>query len=60
MIIAAAVPGRPGPGPDATVGYFDDEREAALAVDTAARRLRGDAAHRGRPTVKLNAVYNGA
>ena len=31
------------------LGGFDDEREAARAVDTAARRLRGDDAHGGRP-----------
>jgi hypothetical protein len=30
------------------LGSFDDEREAARAVDTAARRLRGDDAHGGR------------
>jgi hypothetical protein len=30
------------------LGYFDDEREAARAVDTAARRLRGENAHGGR------------
>eukprot|EP01046_Picozoa_sp_COSAG06_P003826 COSAG06_NODE_152_length_21942_cov_4.593234_27_plen_493_part_00 len=30
------------------LGSFDDEREAARAVDTAARRLRGDNAHGGR------------
>eukprot|EP01046_Picozoa_sp_COSAG06_P060180 COSAG06_NODE_12713_length_1339_cov_6.925806_1_plen_403_part_00 len=30
------------------LGHFDDEREAALAVDTAARRLRGEDAHGGR------------
>eukprot|EP01046_Picozoa_sp_COSAG06_P104488 COSAG06_NODE_50684_length_317_cov_0.637615_1_plen_95_part_10 len=30
------------------LGYFDDELDAARAVDTAARRLRGDDAHGGR------------
>ena len=30
------------------LGYFDDEHEAARAVDTAARRLRGENAHGGR------------
>eukprot|EP01046_Picozoa_sp_COSAG06_P021185 COSAG06_NODE_1580_length_9031_cov_6.088894_8_plen_355_part_00 len=30
------------------LGSFDDEHEAALAVDTAARRLRGEDAHGGR------------
>jgi hypothetical protein len=30
------------------LGCFDDEREAARAVDTAARRLRGENAHGGR------------
>jgi hypothetical protein len=30
------------------MGYFDDEREAARAFDTAARRLRGENAHGGR------------
>jgi hypothetical protein len=31
-----------------SLGRFDDEREAARAVDTAARRLRGEDAHGGR------------
>ena len=30
------------------LGYFDDEQEAARAVDTVARRLRGEDAHGGR------------
>jgi hypothetical protein len=30
------------------LGYFDDEREAARAVDATARRLRGEDAHGGR------------
>jgi hypothetical protein len=30
------------------LGHFDDERVAARAFDTAARRLRGDDAHGGR------------
>ena len=30
------------------LGYFDGEREAVRAVDTAARRLRGEDAHGGR------------
>jgi hypothetical protein len=30
------------------LGYFNDEQEAARAVDTAARRLRGEDAHGGR------------
>jgi hypothetical protein len=30
------------------LGYFDDEHAAARAVDTAARRLRGEDAHGGR------------
>ena len=30
------------------LGYFDDEHEAARAVDTGARRLRGEDAHGGR------------
>jgi hypothetical protein len=33
---------------DQHLGSFDDEREAARAVDTAARRLRGEDAHGGR------------
>ena len=35
-------------GKNQHLGYFDDEREAARAVDTAARRLRGEEAHGGR------------
>ena len=35
-------------GKDQHLGYFDDGREAARAVDTAARRLRGKDAHGGR------------
>jgi hypothetical protein len=35
-------------GKNQGLGYFDDEREAARAVDTAARRLRGEGAHGGR------------
>jgi hypothetical protein len=34
-------------GKDQRLGRFDDEREAARAVDTAARRLRGEDAHGG-------------
>lgn len=30
------------------LGHFNDEQEAARAVDTAARRLRGEDAHGGR------------
>jgi hypothetical protein len=30
------------------LGYFDDEHEAARAVDAVARRLRGDDAHGGK------------
>jgi hypothetical protein len=30
------------------LGHFEDEHEAARAVDTAARRLRGEDAHGGR------------
>jgi hypothetical protein len=36
-------------GDKQTLGSFADEEEAARAVDTAARRLRGDGAHGGRP-----------
>jgi hypothetical protein len=35
-------------GKDQHLGSFNDEREAARAVDTAARRLRGEDAHGGR------------
>ena len=35
------------------LGYFNDEHEAARAVDTAARRLRGEDAHGGRAGNKL-------
>jgi hypothetical protein len=34
------------------LGFFNDERDAARAVDTAARRLRGDNAHGGRVGVR--------
>jgi hypothetical protein len=33
------------------LGYFDDEQQAAMAFDTAARRLRGEDAHGGRSGV---------
>jgi hypothetical protein len=36
-------------GMQTKLGHFDDEHVAARAVDTAARRLRGDDAHGGRP-----------
>jgi hypothetical protein len=36
------------------LGCFDDDREAARAVDTAARRLRGDAAHGGQSGYNWN------
>ena len=35
-------------GKNQHLGRFDDEHEAARAVDTAARRLRGEDAHGGR------------
>eukprot|EP01046_Picozoa_sp_COSAG06_P018755 COSAG06_NODE_1315_length_9884_cov_7.666326_5_plen_71_part_00 len=33
------------------LGYFNDEQEVARAVDTVARRLRGEDAHGGRTMI---------